>query len=97
MVGTKTTFNMKTVKTNNATTNLKIAATTPYMFNDQEFKKFTKVVKTLITVKNWGGDAYNYGLLASGFIDVVIESDLKIYDIAALVPIVEGAGGIITT
>jgi fructose-1,6-bisphosphatase/inositol monophosphatase family enzyme len=41
----------------------------------------------------YGGDCYNYGLVASGHIDIVIESGLKIYDFAALVPIVEGAGG----
>jgi inositol-phosphate phosphatase / L-galactose 1-phosphate phosphatase / histidinol-phosphatase len=41
----------------------------------------------------WGGDCYNYGLLASGHIDIVVESGLKLHDLAALVPIVEGAGG----
>lgn len=43
-----------------------------------------------------GGDCYTYGLVASGFIDLAIEHDLKLYDFAALVPIVEGAGGIMT-
>jgi histidinol phosphatase-like enzyme (inositol monophosphatase family) len=41
----------------------------------------------------WGGDCYNYALLASGHVDIVVESGLKLYDIAALVPVVEGAGG----
>lgn len=41
----------------------------------------------------WGGDCYNYALLATGHIDIVVESGLKLYDLAALVPIVEGAGG----
>lgn len=41
----------------------------------------------------WGGDCYNYALLASGHIDLVVEAGLKLHDIAALVPIVEGAGG----
>jgi inositol-phosphate phosphatase / L-galactose 1-phosphate phosphatase / histidinol-phosphatase len=41
----------------------------------------------------WGGDCYNYGLLASGHIDVVCEAGLKLHDFAALVPVVEGAGG----
>ena len=41
----------------------------------------------------WGGDCYNYALLASGQIDIVVESGLKLHDIAALVPVVEGAGG----
>ncbi len=41
----------------------------------------------------WGGDCYNYALLASGHMDIVVETGLKLHDIAALVPVVEGAGG----
>lgn len=41
----------------------------------------------------WGGDCYNYALLASGHVDLVIEAGLKLHDFAALVPVVEGAGG----
>ena len=41
----------------------------------------------------WGGDCYSFGLLASGHIDIVIESGLSTYDYAALPPIIEGAGG----
>jgi fructose-1,6-bisphosphatase/inositol monophosphatase family enzyme len=41
----------------------------------------------------YGGDCYNYGLLASGHLDIICESELQIYDYAALVPVVEGAGG----
>ena len=42
----------------------------------------------------WGGDCYNYAMLASGHVDIVVESGLKLYDLAALVPVVEGAGGL---
>ncbi len=45
---------------------------------------------------SWGGDAYAYGLLALGQIDVIAECDLKIWDWAALIPVIEGAGGMIT-
>mgnify|MGYP003911404395 CR=1 FL=1 len=45
----------------------------------------------------WGGDCYAYCLLAMGLIDVVIESSLHAYDIQALIPIVESAGGAITS
>ena len=41
-----------------------------------------------------GGDCYNYAMLASGHLDVVCEAELKLYDWAALVPVVEGAGGL---
>jgi myo-inositol-1(or 4)-monophosphatase len=45
---------------------------------------------------SWGGDCYAYGLLALGCIDIVAECDLKTWDWAALVPVIEGAGGRIT-
>ena len=45
----------------------------------------------------FGGDCYGYCLLAAGFIDIIIEPGLKSYDVAALIPIVERAGGIMTT
>src|SRR5487761_469680 len=44
----------------------------------------------------WGGDCYAYGLLALGQIDGIAEADLKPWDWAALVPVIEGAGGRIT-
>ena len=42
---------------------------------------------------SWGGDCYAYGLLTLGQIDIIAECDLKVWDWAALLPIVEGAGG----
>ena len=47
-----------------------------------------------VRLTRWGGDCYAYCLLAMGFIDVVIESSLQAYDIQALMPIVEAAGGV---
>jgi len=44
----------------------------------------------------WGGDCYNYGLLATGQIDLVVEAGLKLHDFAALVPIIEGSGGMMS-
>ena len=44
----------------------------------------------------YGCDCYAYGLLSAGFCDLVVEADMKPYDYMALVPIVEGAGGIMT-
>lgn len=44
----------------------------------------------------WGGDAYLYALLASGGLDLVVEYGLKLHDFAALVPVVQGAGGVMT-
>ena len=45
----------------------------------------------------YGGDCYAYGLLALGMIDLTVEAALKAWDIQALIPIVEGAGGVVTT
>ena len=45
----------------------------------------------------FGGDCYGYCLLAAGFVDLIVEAGLKPYDIVALVPIIEAAGGIVTT
>jgi fructose-1,6-bisphosphatase/inositol monophosphatase family enzyme len=91
----KTLFNNQVCKTSDSLQNLRICATTPLMFNEEEFGLFKKLTK-ICTTKNWGGDAYLYGLLAIGQIDIVCESDLQIYDIAALIPIIEGTGGTVT-
>jgi histidinol phosphatase-like enzyme (inositol monophosphatase family) len=50
-----------------------------------------------VKMTRYGGDCYAYGLLAMGFIDLVIESSLKPWDVQALIPIVEGAGGLFTS
>jgi myo-inositol-1(or 4)-monophosphatase len=61
--------------------------------SEQEmFRRLTE--KALLT--RFGGDCYAYGLLAMGFVDLVVEARLKPWDIQALIPIVEGAGGIVT-
>lgn len=49
-----------------------------------------------VSIARFGGDCYNYGMLAMGHIDLVIETLLQPYDYMALIPVIEGAGGIIT-
>ena len=44
----------------------------------------------------FGGDCYAYALLAMGFIDIIAEGRLAPWDVAALIPVIEGAGGIVT-
>ena len=56
-----------------------------------------RTVSAKARMTRFGGDCYNYCLLAAGFIDVIIETGLKAYDIVALNPIIEAAGGRITT
>lgn len=50
-----------------------------------------------VRMTRFGGDCYGYCMLAAGFVDLVVESGLKPYDVVALIPIIEGAGGRITT
>ena len=47
-------------------------------------------------LQRFGGDCYSYCLLALGFVDLVVESSLQPYDIVALIPIIEAAGGVVT-
>jgi histidinol-phosphatase len=54
-------------------------------------------VRERARMTRYGGDCYSYGLLAAGFVDVVVEAGLKPHDVVALIPIVEGAGGQVTT
>lgn len=71
-----------------------LATTSPNLFDDDEALQFlalaSKVARRRIV---YGGDCYNYGLVASGHVDAVVESGLKFHDYAALVPVVQGAGG----
>lgn len=70
--------------------------TSPRLMNDADRAAFARV-EADVRLSRYGGDCYAYCMLASGHIDLVIETELKAYDIAALIPIVTGAGGIVTT
>ena len=54
-------------------------------------------VERAVRLSRYGGDCYAYCALAAGHVDLVIETNLKPYDIVALIPIIEGAGGVVTT
>lgn len=72
-----------------------LATTSPHLFSDHEADHFMGLAKAVAERKIiYGGDCYNYGLVASGHVDLVCEAGLKLHDFAALVPIVEGAGGV---
>jgi len=70
-------------------------STTPIMFSGDVAKKHAALADA-VKLFRWGGDCYAYGLLASGHVDLVVENDLKLYDFAALAPVITGAGGRIT-
>jgi histidinol phosphatase-like enzyme (inositol monophosphatase family) len=66
------------------------------MFRDPEPAAAYQRLRDAVRLQRWGGDCYAYGLLALGHIDLVVENGLNDYDIVALIPIVEAAGGVIT-
>ena len=95
--GVPTLFNGQPVRTRRcaALDDAMMATSSPHYFSDDAAARYLKLaagfaVRRLV----YGGDCYNYGLLASGHLDLVVEAGLKLYDFAALVPVVEGAGGL---
>ncbi|MFQ6016687.1 MAG: histidinol-phosphatase [Kiloniellaceae bacterium] len=70
-------------------------ATSPHMFPGEDFTAFERV-RSRVKQPLYGGECYAYGLLASGFVDLVVESTMDVYDFMALVPVVRGAGGVMT-
>ena len=70
-------------------------ATTPDMFKGEDAASFARV-SDKVKLTRFGADCYAYGLVATGFVDLVLEASLEPYDFCAMVPIVEGAGGVAT-
>lgn len=72
-----------------------LSASSPHMFPEGDFAAFERVRKA-VHYPLYGCDCFAYGLLANGGLDLVIESTMAFYDFASLVPVVQGAGGVIT-
>jgi myo-inositol-1(or 4)-monophosphatase len=70
--------------------------TSPLLMNAADRAAFARVEQA-VRLTRYGGDCYSYCMLAAGHLDLVVETELKSYDIAALIPIITGAGGIVTT
>lgn len=100
VVGRATLFNGVPARTRRcpALAGAALATTSPHLFDDHQAAHFLALASAAAGGEMrqgpiYGGDCYNYGCLASGQLDIVVEAGLKIHDFAALVPIVEGAGG----
>ena len=97
-VGRATTLNGAPVRTRACPT---LSAATLFstapeiMFKGADAEGFARLRGAVKLARN-GADCYAYAQLASGFIDLVVEGGLKPYDYCALVPVIEGAGGVIT-
>ena len=101
LIGEGTTLNGKPVKTRACAgvEGMSLAATSPHCFDADQSDAFLNVVINAYPKRpfpSYGGECYNYGLLASGLLDCVLEAGLKLHDYAALVPVVEGAGGVMS-
>ncbi len=70
--------------------------TTPALFTPGQRQAFDRL-ESRLRLSRYGTDCYAFGLLAAGHVDLVVEPGLKIYDIAALIPIVRAAGGVVTS
>jgi histidinol phosphatase-like enzyme (inositol monophosphatase family) len=94
--GLPTMFNGQPVRTRvcRELSDATLATTGPHYFDDHDGAHLMSLAaRTDHKRMIMGGDCYNYALLASGHIDLVCEAELKLHDWAALVPVVEGAGG----
>ena len=73
-----------------------LLTTSPLLMKDGDRQAFGRVEKA-VRLSRYGGDCYAYCVLAAGHVDLVIETELKPHDVLPLIPIIEGAGGIMTT
>jgi len=97
VTGRKTLFNGQPVRTRacRELADASLATTGPHYFDDHQGSHFMALAaRTDHKRMVMGGDCYNYAMLASGHLDIVCEANLKLHDWAALVPVVEGAGGV---
>lgn len=96
--GQGTTLNGKPCKTRKCPdiSKANVSTTGPDLFDLESYLRLYAYLKEETGFTMYGGDCYAYGTLASGWLDGVIEGYMKLHDYAALIPVVEGAGGIIT-
>jgi myo-inositol-1(or 4)-monophosphatase len=73
-----------------------LCATHPDAYFSQDEQAALRRVQRAVRMSRFGGDCYIFGTLALGFVDLIVESTFHRWDVAALIPVVEGAGGIIT-
>ncbi len=70
--------------------------TSPLLMTEPDRASFGRIEKA-VRLSRYGGDCYSYCMLAAGHLDLVVETELKAYDIAPLIPVITGAGGVVTT
>jgi histidinol phosphatase-like enzyme (inositol monophosphatase family) len=78
-------------------TRAKLTATSPEIFESAGVSEPWARLRSQVLTTRYGLDCYGYALMAAGHIDLVVEAALKDVDIAPLIPLIENAGGVITT
>ncbi len=73
-----------------------LATTSPRFFDAGEELRAFRDLEAAVKLSRYGGDCYIYAMLAMGYVDIAMDASLKPYDIQALIPIIEGAGGVVT-
>ncbi len=73
-----------------------LMTTSPRLFTPEKRAAYERV-ESRARIPRYGGDCYAYCALAAGHVDLVIEDGLQPYDIVALIPIIQGAGGVVTS
>ena len=74
----------------------RLFTTSPLLMSKSDRAAFGRVEQA-VQLSRYGGDCYAYCMLAAGLIDLVIETEIKPYDVVPLIPIIAGAGGVVTT
>lgn len=69
--------------------------TTPERYGNGRHKRAFAGLQGSVKLMCFGGDSYFYAVMAAGHLDIALDPDLQPYDIAALIPIIEGAGGVV--
>ena len=74
-----------------------LMTTTPFLFDEPDLRERYQAVEGACRLPRYGGDGYAYCMIAAGQIDLVVEAGLAPYDIVGLIPVIEAAGGLVTT
>lgn len=98
-VGNQSTFNGKPIRTRKCKklTDAVYSITDPRMMVGSTQQAALQKLMRVTKVTQFGGNCYAYGMLAAGSIDLITENDIKPWDIFALIPIIRGAGGTVTS
>jgi myo-inositol-1(or 4)-monophosphatase len=74
-----------------------LTTTSPKLFREPEEREAFDRLEAAVKLSKYGGDCYIYAMLAMGFVDLATDAGLQAYDIQALMPIIRGAGGVVST